>query len=99
MSDREDRKNRLARAAGRRAEPDAPPAGTTAVRTKPVRVTLDLSPAAYRRLKTWTLNASVEVGANVSLADVLRTLADHLDTDQELAELVLADLKQRHSET
>jgi len=40
--ERELRKAQYAAAAGRRAEPDAPPAGRTAIRSKPIRITLDL---------------------------------------------------------
>ena len=44
------RKAQMAAAAGRRAEPNARPAGQTAIRSKPVRITLDLSPELYRQL-------------------------------------------------
>jgi len=37
-------------AAASRTAPDAPPAGTTAIRTKPFRVTLDLAPDDYAAL-------------------------------------------------
>ena len=47
---REQRKAQMAAAAGRRAKPDAQPAGRTAIRSKPVRITLDLSPELYRQL-------------------------------------------------
>jgi len=44
---REQQKARMAAAAGRRAAPDAGRAGRTAIRSKPVRITLDLSPELY----------------------------------------------------
>lgn len=41
-TERERRKAQMAAAATRRTEPDAGPAGKTAIRSKPVRITLDL---------------------------------------------------------
>lgn len=95
MSEREDRRRRMRAAAQRRTSEDAPASGSTAVRSKPVRITVDLTPTQYRHLKTWTLQAAAEVGASVSLADVVRLLAGYLHEDQELAQRVTADLQQR----
>jgi len=53
MTAREARKNRMAAAAAARTAPEARPAGQTAVRTKPVRITVDLDPAEYLELKRW----------------------------------------------
>ena len=82
--ERELRKAQYAAAAARRAEPDAPPAGRTAIRSKPVRITLDLSPELYRELTGWTDSAAIELGVpRVSLADAVRAMirvtADHPD--------------------
>jgi hypothetical protein len=88
--ERELRKAQMAAAAARRAEPDARPAGRTAIRSKPVRVTLDLSPELYRQLTAWADSAAVELGVpRVSLADAMRAMirvtAD--DPDQVLNRL------------
>jgi hypothetical protein len=73
--DRELRKAQMAAAAGRRAEPNARPAGRTAIRSKPVRITLDLSPELYRELTGWADSAAVELGVpRVSLADAMRAM-------------------------
>jgi hypothetical protein len=73
--DRELRKAQMAAAAGRRAQPDARPAGRTAIRSKPVRITLDLSPELYRELTGWTDSAAIELGVpRVSLADAMRAM-------------------------
>jgi len=73
--DRERRKAQMAAAAGRRAEPAAAPAGRTAIRSKPVRITLDLSPELYRELTGWTDSAAVELGVpRISLADAMRAM-------------------------
>jgi hypothetical protein len=82
--DRELRKAQMAAAASRRTEPAAPPAGRTAIRSKPVRITLDLSPELYRELTGWTDAAAVELGVpRISLADAMRAMirvtADHPD--------------------
>jgi hypothetical protein len=62
-------------AAGRHAEPDARPAGRTAIRSKPVRITLDLSPELYRELTGWADSAAVALGVpRVSLADAVRAM-------------------------
>jgi hypothetical protein len=72
---RELRKAQMAAAAGRRAQPDAVPAGRTAIRSKPVRITLDLSPELYRQLTQWTDSAAVTLGVpRVSLADAVRAM-------------------------
>jgi hypothetical protein len=74
-SQREQRKAQMAAAAGRRAEPDAGPAGRTAIRSKPVRITLDLSPELYRQLTQWADSAAVTLGVpRVSLADTVRAM-------------------------
>ena len=69
------RKAQYAAAAGRRAEPDAPPAGRTAIRSDPVRITVDLSPELYRELTVWADSAAVTLGVpRVSLADAVRAM-------------------------
>ena len=72
---REQRKAQMAAAAARRAAPGARPAGRTAIRSKPVRITLDLSPELYRQLTGWADAAAVTLGVpRVSLADAMRAM-------------------------
>ena len=72
---REQRKAQMAAAAARRAEPDAPPAGRTAIRSKPVRITLDLSPELYRQLIQWADSAAVALDVpRIPLADAMRAM-------------------------
>ena len=72
---REQRRAQIAAAAARRTGPDAPPAGRTAIRSKPVRITLDLSPELYRQLTQWTDSAAVALDVpRVSLADAVRAM-------------------------
>ena len=72
---REQRKAQMAAAAARRTAPDAAPAGRTAIRSKPVRITLDLSPELYRQLPQWTDSAAVALDVpRVSLADAVRAM-------------------------
>jgi hypothetical protein len=74
-SEREQRKAQMAAAAARRTEPDARPAGRTAIRSKPVRITLDLSPELYRQLTRWADEAAVELDVpRVALADAVRAM-------------------------
>jgi len=81
---REQRRAQMAAAASRRSEPDARPAGRTAIRSKPVRITLDLSPELYRQLTQWADSAAVTLGVpRVALADAIRAMirvtAEHPD--------------------
>jgi hypothetical protein len=72
---REQRKAQMAAAAARRTEPDAPPAGLTALRSKPVRITLDLSPELYRQLTQWADTAAIALDVpRVALADAMRAM-------------------------
>jgi hypothetical protein len=72
---REQRKAQMAAAAARRSEPAARPAGRTAIRSKPVRITLDLSPELYRQLTQWADSAAITLDVpRVPLADALRAM-------------------------
>jgi hypothetical protein len=72
---RDQRKAQMAAAAARRTEPDAQPAGRTAIRSKPVRITLDLNPELYRQLTRWADEAAVELDVpRVALADAVRAM-------------------------
>jgi hypothetical protein len=72
---REQRKAQMAAAATRRTEPDAPPAGRTAIRSKPVRITLDLSPELYRQLTQWAGTAAIALDVpRIALADAVRAM-------------------------
>ena len=72
---REQRKALMTAAAARRAEPAARPPGRTAIRSKPVRITLDLSPELYRQLTEWTASAAVALDVpRVALADAMRAM-------------------------
>jgi hypothetical protein len=74
-TEREQRKAQMAAAAARRAEPGARPAGRTAIRSKPVRITLDLNPELYRQLTGWADAAAITLGVpRVSLADAVRAM-------------------------
>jgi hypothetical protein len=72
---RDQRKAQMAAAAARRAEPGAPPAGRTAIRSKPVRITLDLSPELYRQLTQWADSAAIALNVpRIPLADAMRAM-------------------------
>jgi len=72
---REQRKAQMAAAAARRTEPGASPAGRTAIRSKPVRITLDLSPELYRQLTQWAAAAAITLDVpRVALADAVRAM-------------------------
>jgi hypothetical protein len=72
---RERRKAQMTAAAGRRAEPGARQAGQTAIRSKPVRITVDLSPELYRELTRWAESAAIALDVpRVPLADAMRAM-------------------------
>ena len=74
-AERERRKAQMTAAALSRAEPSARPPGRTAIRSKPVRITLDLSPELYRQLTEWTQSAAIELDVpRVALADAVRAM-------------------------
>jgi hypothetical protein len=72
---REQRKAQMTAAAARRTEPGAGPAGRTAIRSKPVRITLDLSPELYRQLTQWADSAAIALDVpRIALADAMRAM-------------------------
>jgi hypothetical protein len=65
----------MAAAALSRMETGGRPTGRTAIRSKPVRITLDLSPELYRQLTQWTHAAAIELDVpRVALADAVRAM-------------------------
>ncbi|HEX7996316.1 MAG TPA: hypothetical protein VF506_20550 [Streptosporangiaceae bacterium] len=74
-TEQERRRAQMTAAALSRAEPGARPAGRTAIRSKPVRITLDLSPELYRQLTRWAQAAAIELNVpRVALADAVRAM-------------------------
>ena len=72
-TEQERRKAQMAAAALSRTS--ARPAGRTAIRSKPVRITLDLSPELYRQLTQWAHAAAIELDVpRVALADAVRAM-------------------------
>lgn len=80
---RKDLAGRMQQAAARSSEGN----GTqSAPRAKPVRLSVDLAPAAYRRLIDYCHQTAEELGvARVNGVDVLRALLAELADDQDLA--------------
>jgi hypothetical protein len=74
-SQREQRKAQMAAAAAARTEPGARPAVRTAIRSRKVRITLDLTPELYRELTMWAESAAITLDVpRVSLADAVRAM-------------------------
>jgi hypothetical protein len=93
---REQRKAQMAAAAARRTEPGAPPAGRTAIRSKPVRITLDLNPELYRQLTQWADAAAIALNVpRVALADAMRAMIRvTTENPDEVLERLRRDRKQ-----
>jgi len=97
MADRDARREARRRAAHRRVEPDAPPAGETALRSKPVRITVDLPPELYRRLTRWTQDAAEEIdAAKLPFAEVVRAMI-RAAGDPDVRPRILSELRQIRS--
>jgi hypothetical protein len=93
----EKRREARRKAAHRRTEPDAAPAGETALRSKPVRITVDLAPELYRQLNRWTTDAAEEIdAARLPLAEVARAAFRALDRP-EVRAAVLQELREARS--
>jgi hypothetical protein len=74
-TERERRKAQMTAAALSRMETGRRAAGRTAIRSKPVRITLDLSPELYRQLTQWAHAAAIELDVpRVALADAVRAM-------------------------
>jgi hypothetical protein len=86
----------MERAATVRTDPGAEPPGASAIRSKPVRVTVDLTPAQYRRLNAWIAETAADMDmVRLSLADVVRAFVLALgnpDVDAALR-IALSQLK------
>ena len=93
-NEKDARREARRRAAHRRTEPDAAPAGETALRSKPVRITIDLAPELYRRLTRETSTMADEIdAAKVSHADLVRAMIRALD-DVDVHARVVAQLRE-----
>jgi hypothetical protein len=83
-------RERMLAAATRRTEPDAPPAGRSAVRSRATRITVDLTPEAHRQLTAWTASAARELDLpRVTIADAMRAMAKVTALDPSIATVVL----------
>jgi hypothetical protein len=94
MTARTDRKNRMTAAAAARTAPEAKPAGQTAIRTKAVRITVDLDPVAYTALNKWIADNAAQVNPDLprlSQSATVRAMIDAAVKDDTVT-LVVLDL-------
>ena len=95
----EEQRARMMAAATRRTEPDAAPAGKSAVRSKPVRITVDLPPETYRVLTEWTAKAAGELDVpRLTLVDAIRAMIRVTAVDDGISATVI-DVIRRDKES
>ena len=93
-TDRAARKARMASAAGRRIEPEAKPAGRTAIQSQPVRVTLNLPPELFRDLDRWTTSAADQLERpRVPVQNALRAMIRAVTSGGPASDAVLTQLE------
>lgn len=87
---RADRKARMAAAATRRTEPDAAPAGQTAVRSRPVKLSVNLTPEMHRALGAWTAAAAADLDVpRVTATDAIRAMLRAMTADSGISACVI----------
>lgn len=96
---RRDLQSRMTLAATRRADPEAAAAGKTAVRTKPVRVTLNMPPELYRQLTRWADSAAEALDVpRVSVQDALRAMVSAGAADATPDSPALGELRRNRAD-
>ena len=71
--------------------------GRTAIRTKPVRVTVDLDPATYTELNRWVGGAAIAVNPDfprLPLAKAIRAMIHATTASEAVARAVIEQLRQ-----
>jgi hypothetical protein len=92
-NDRDARRARMQAATARRTVEDAPPAGRTAIRSKPVRITVDLNPEDYRKLAAWTTSTAAALDMpRVTSAEAVRAMIRATSGDPMVSDAVTSFL-------
>lgn len=76
------------RAAAARSAPTTPAPGATAIRTDPIRTTVDLDPALWTDVQEWLAITQSALRRKVKMAQVLRVMLILLSEDGKFAETV-----------
>lgn len=88
--------------------PSAPPTGDAsaptapmhrAPRTKPVRLSVDVSPQSHRFLVGWSAQISAEQGrARIAHTEILRVMLEELSQDEELQQRIARAIDRSYSQ-
>lgn len=75
--------------------------GKSAIRTLPVRVTVDMSPEVHAQAKKWTRDTASALSADVGMAEVIRlvftTAAKDKQFSSQLRDLIAQHVAERDS--
>jgi len=87
---------RARQAAPSDTETSEAPRAAAPVRVRPVRLTVDVSPADHAALNRWCLDAAAELGtARVAGQEIVRALLARALTDPAMRTLVVADIAEQ----
>ena len=92
---------RRAGAAAQRPDPAREP-GRTAIRAKPVRVTVDLDPATYTELNRWVGSAAIAVNPDfprLPLAKAIRAMIHATAASEAVTSAVIEQLREARART
>jgi hypothetical protein len=86
---------RMTGAAARRTGTDPAPAGVTAVRSKPIRMTVEITPQLHRQLTAWARDAMLDLDlTRLTMSDAVRAMIRVTTGDADTSGKVKANVQE-----